>query len=145
MGFDLTGIGSVADAAKTIANKFFPDKMGDGERAKAELELQKILSERDNKLADSKKAVMVAELNQSDQYTKRARPTIIYAGLVFIFMVHVLFPIMFVCFGKELPKLTLPEQFWWAWGGVCSVYAIGRSAEKGGAKNKLIGMITGNK
>ena len=145
MGFDLTGIGSVADAAKTIANKFFPDKMGDGERAKAEIELQQILAERDEKMAESKKAVMVAELNQADRYTKRARPTIIYAGLFFIFLVHVFFPIAFVMFGKKLPELTLPEQFWWAWGGVCSVYAIGRSAEKGGAKNKLVGMITGNK
>lgn len=145
MAFDLTGIGSVADAAKTIANKFFPDKMGDGERAKAELELQKILSERDNKLAESKKEIMVAELNQGDNFTKRARPMIIYSGLAFIFLVHVFFPIAYVAFGNEAPELSLPTDFWFAWGGCCSVYTIGRSAEKGGAKNKLVGMITGNK
>ena len=145
MSFDLTGIGSAFDAAKTIVNKFLPDKMGDGEKAQIELQVQELLTTRDNALVESKKAIMVAELNQGDNYTKRARPTLVYAGLFFIFIVHVLFPIATFFFGKEMPSLSLPEEFWWTWGGVCSAWVIGRSAEKGGAKNKLVGMITGNK
>ena len=141
---DLTGIGSVAAAAKTIINKFLPDKMGDGEKAKAELELQQILTQRDTALVESKKAVIVAELNQGDNYTKRARPTVVYAGLVFIFIVHVLFPIVAFFCNKEMPTLTLPEEFWWAWGGICSAWVIGRSAEKRGVKNKVVNLITGN-
>ncbi len=141
---DFTGIGSVADAARTIVNKFLPDKMGDGERAKAELQLQKLLSKRDTAVVESKKAVLVAELNQSDNYTKRARPTVVYAGLVFIFIVHVLFPIVAFCCGNDLPELTLPKEFWIAWGGICSVWVIGRSAEKRGVKNKVVNLITGS-
>ena len=142
---DLTGLGSVADAAKTIVNKFLPDKMGDGEKAKAELELQALLADRDKAVLEAKKTVMVAELNQSDVYTKRARPTIVYSGLFFIFLVHVVFPIMSYVFGGQPHVVDLPEQFWWAWGGLCSVYAVGRTAEKNGAAGKVVSTITGNK
>jgi hypothetical protein len=144
MGIDITGLGTVADAAKTIVNKFFPDKMGDADRAKMELELQSLLSARDTAVLDAQKSVMVAELNQGDAYTKRARPTIIYGGLVFIFLVHVFCPMVAMFTGKAVPGLILPDQFWWAWGSMCSIYAIGRTAEKNGINNKAVGMITGS-
>ncbi len=94
---------------------------------------------------------MVAELGQGDAYTKRARPTIVYAGLAFIFLVHVCLPmagwVAVVAAGSPLPQtppLSLPSEFWWAWTGVCGLYAVGRTMEKRGAslKSGLAGLAS---
>ena len=72
---------------------------------------------------------------QGDKFTKRARPTIVYAGLVFVFITNVLIPVIAYFSGKtpeEMPQINLPSEFWWAWGTVVSVYGAGRSAEKNG-------------
>ena len=140
---DLTGIGSIASFAKSVIERIFPPKMSAEEKVKAQLLLQEMLEERENKLIDAQRAIMVAELQQGDNYTKRARPTLIYGGLAFIFLVHVLFPIVSYFTRQKLPGLTLPDQFWWAWGGACSIWIIGRSAERRGINNKIIQAITG--
>lgn len=142
---DLTGIGSVADAAKSIIDRFFPPKMSEQEKAEAQVKLQELLQARDNSLIEAQKSVMVSEMGQADAFTKRARPSIVYAGLVFIFMVHVAFPIIAYISGRPLPTLSLPEQFWWSWTGVCGVWIMGRSMEKNGANNKIVNLITGGK
>lgn len=148
---DLTGIGSVADLAKGVINKFFPDKMSDAEKAAAQIQLQEMLQKRENMLVDAQRSIIVSEMQQADGYTKRARPTLVYAGLLFIFLVHVAFPIIAYLSKEALPALSLPEEFWWAWSGVCGVWVLGRSAEKrgviqkGGVAGQLVGMITGNK
>jgi len=145
MIMDITGIGSVADLAKTAIERFFPPKMTDAEKAQAELGLQEMLQQREARLTEATKSIIVAEMQQGDSYTKRARPTIVYAGLLFIFLMHVFLPGYAFFFNKAVPTLTLPEEFWWAWGGVCSVWVIGRSTEKRGTKNRLVEMITGTK
>jgi hypothetical protein len=140
---DLTGIGSVADLAKTLIDQFFPPKMTGAEKAHAQIQLQEMLQKRENLVIDAQKSIIVAEMQQADAYTKRARPTLVYAGLVFIFLVHVAFPIMSYLSKQTLPALSLPSEFWWAWSGVCGVWVLGRSAEKRGVAGKLVGMITG--
>lgn len=143
---DLTGLGSVADFAGTLVKRFFPPKMTDGEKAQAQVQLQEMIEKRDASLIDAQKSIIVAEMQQADNYTKRARPTLVYAGLFFIFLVHVLFPIAAFFTSKPMPEsLSLPTEFWWAWSGVCGVWAIGRSAEKKGITGKLTSLITGNK
>ena len=87
---------------------------------------------------------MVAELDQGDNYTKRARPTIAYAGLAFILLDHVLLPYISFFSGREVPDITLPADFWYVWGAVCSVWAIGRTMEKRGSMSKVTKMITGS-
>ncbi len=85
---------------------------------------------------EAKEKIMVAELQQTDNYTKRARPTIIYGGLAILALNHVLLPwaawfgIHIFSKAINLPSITLPSEFWIAWGGVCGVYAFGRSKEK---------------
>lgn len=145
MGIDIAGIGSVAEFAKTVVNKIFPDKLSDGEKAQASIALEQLVTQRETALVEAQKSVIAAELAQDDNYTKRARPTIVYSGLVFIFLVHVLFPIAAYFTGKPMPSLTLPEEFWWAWGGVCSVWVWGRSMEKKGTSSGLVGAIVGKK
>jgi len=145
MGLDFTGIGSVADLAKSVVERFFPAKMTDAEKAETQVQLQTLLQQRENAVMEAQKSIIVAEMQQADNFTKRARPSIVYAGLFFIFLVHVFLPIIAFSCGKGMPALTLPEEFWWAWGGVCSVWVMGRTAEKRGVTGNIIGVITGNK
>jgi len=145
MGLDITGIGSVAGFAGDMIKRFFPIKMTAGEKAEAQVQIQKMIEKRDASLIDAQKSIIVSEMQQADNYTKRARPTLVYAGLFFIFLVHVFFPIIAFFTSKPTPSLALPAEFWWAWSGVCGVWVIGRSAEKKGAAGKLISMITGGK
>ena len=154
MGFDFTGLGSAFDFAGGLLDRFFPKQMTESDRAEMQAQLSQAIDERDTKRDEFKRDVLVAELGQDDKFTKRARPSIIYAGLVFIFLVHVLFPLLFILIVSfstsdkpmpALPALALPEQFWWAWTGICSVWVMGRSAEKGGMAGKVVTMITGNK
>jgi len=142
---DLTGLGTIADVAKGIIDKFLPDKMSDAEKAQAQIQLQEMLQKRETSIVEAQSKIIISEMQQADNYTKRARPTLVYSGLVFIFMVHVAFPILAYLIKDSLPALSLPEAFWWAWSGVCGVWVLGRSAEKRGATGKLVGMLTGNK
>lgn len=111
---DLTGIGSVADLAKGLVDRFLPAAMTGAEKAEAQIKMQEVLEKRETSLIESQKSIIVAEMQQSDNYTKRARPSLVYAGLLFIFLVHVAFPIAAFFTSKEMPSLTLPTEFWWA-------------------------------
>jgi len=47
-----------------------------------------------------------------------------------------------------LPVLSLPPEFWLAWGGITSTWAIGRTVEKvkaGGFVGKVSQVITGTR
>jgi len=140
---DITGLGSIADLAKGIIDKIWPPQADPNEKLRAETELRRMLQERENAVIEAQRAIMVAEMQQGDAYTKRARPTVVYAGLVFIFLVHVAFPIISWFTRQKLPDLALPEQFWWAWSGVVAVWFIGRSAERRGVGGQIVKAITG--
>lgn len=143
MNFDIAGIGSIADLAKLIIERIWPKSATELEKSQAQLMLQELIGKREDALLEVQKSIIVAELQQSDNFTKRARPSVVYVGLLFIFLIHVVFPII-SWFSKEvLPPLSLPADFWWAWGSVVSIWAIGRSAEKYGISNKLVNTITG--
>ena len=149
MGLDLTGLGSVANLAETLVNKFLPDKMSDADKAQVQVQVQNLLQKRDDNLLAAQRDIIVAEMSQGDNFTKRARPAIVYCGLAAIGIVHVFFPVIaWICLTLKgstisLPSIALPGEFWAAWGGVCSIWVIGRSAEKRGAANKITEMITG--
>jgi len=140
---DITGFGKVAELAKGIIDKIFPDKMSAAEKAEAQIKIQEMLQAHDSSLIAAQKEIMISEMGQGDSYTKRARPTIVYSGLLFIFLVHVIFPMISYATKEALPELALPGEFWWAWTGVCGVWIMGRSMEKNGATDKIVKMITG--
>jgi len=145
MGFDLTGLSSVADLAKGLVDRFLPPAMTGAEKAQIQIQMQEMIEKRETVLIDAQKSIIVSEMQQADNFTKRARPSLVYSGLIFIFLVHVAFPIAAFFTSKPMPSLTLPAEFWWAWGGVCSVWVVGRSAEKKGATGSVISLLTGNK
>lgn len=138
---DLTGIGSIADLAKGIMDRFIPPQASEAERAAIQVQLQEMIDKRESIVLDVQKSVMVAEMAQEDPFTKRARPMVVYAGLCFIFLIHVVLPMISFCISRPMPGLSLPDYFWQVWGGICSVWMIGRSAEKlglGGATTKAV-------
>lgn len=141
---DLTGLGSAFEFAKGVMDRFWPPQASESDKMRAVQELARSMEERENQVIEAQKEIIVAEMSQGDQMTKRARPTIVYAGLAFIFLVHVFLPIYSFYAGRPAPELGLPSEFWWAWTSVVGIWAIGRSAEKRGAANKVIEAITGH-
>jgi hypothetical protein len=121
------------------------------EKELLKMEMEKILQARDSEIEQtirqelqSKERVIVAEMRQSDNYTKRARPTVVYFGLVMIFVNYVLVPTISMLSLGQPQAFDLPTEFWAAWGGIVATWSIGRSAEKRGTRNKATDLITGN-
>ncbi len=98
---------------------------------------------------DAKKSVLMAELNQDDRFTKRARPTVIYVGLIFILLEllglrHII--MHYIDVGETIIANSdqIFKMFLGVWGSVLSIYSIGRSVEKRGTRNTWTSFITGN-
>lgn len=122
------GVGSVVKELGEVADKFVTTS---AEKAELRAKFEEILQKRDAEVEltiraelDAQKEIIVAELNQGDTYTKRARPTIIYVGLLLALLNYTVLPL----FGK--PGLGVPPDFWFVWGGVAGWYVHSRSADK---------------
>ena len=145
------GVSDVVDSVGGILDKFTLSKE---EKAEIKMEMQSRLIQVENELEktyrkelDTRADIIKSEMTQGDSYTKRARPTIVYAGLLFIFIVYVLVPVIAYISGtpnERLPVISLPDEFWWAWATVVGVYGAGRSAEKLGVTNKITNLATGS-
>lgn len=132
------GIGGIIDSVTTT----------DEERMAAKLKVQQLIHAENQETEktlrrelEAKERILVAELQQSDGYTKRARPSIVYAGLV-------------IALGSATAKFLgsdvdvaglVPVEFWWAWGGVTGTWVVGRSMEKRGISNGFSQKVTGSK
>lgn len=139
--------GLLKDAAEVVG-KFVTTKE---EKMQAQLELEALLQKRDSEIEQTiraelgaKERIMVAELQQGDNYTKRARPTVVYFGLFVIFFNYCLVPLIQTFASSTVDPFALPTEFWAAWGGIVATWSIGRSAEKRGARNKVTDFITGS-
>ena len=99
---------------------------------------------------DVKQNIFLAELNQDDKYTKRARPTVVYLGLAFILLELLgLRHIILAKVGVDTSMIDNSDQifkmFLGVWGSVLGVYSLGRSAEKRGTRNSWTSFIIGKK
>lgn len=156
----MTGLSTAFGFANSVINKIWPPVADPAKKLEAVAGLELALQERDNQIIQAQKEIIVAEMNQGDNFTKRARPSVVYLGLIFIALVHVLFPIavnLITIFRftsltpaqlmnlAKLTKISLPSEFWLAWSSVVSIWAVGRSMEKRGSTNKVIQAITGQK
>ena len=122
------------------------------EKAEAKLKLQRLMMEKDAMIEETtreemrlQKATITAELQQGDLYTKRARPTVVYAGLAVMAVNYCLAPVVFALLDRPLTQIEMPAEFWMAWSGVVSIWSIGRTAERRGVQGKAINVITGGK
>ena len=133
-----------------IAGKLFgsPEKQHEFELAAAEM-----IQARDSEIEETlraemqaKERVIVAELQQGDKFTKRARPSLVYVGLL-LALLEVILRIVLILQGKGMPEgltTVVPPQFWAAWTGVTGTWVIGRSVERRGVKNRIVSAITGS-
>lgn len=94
------------------------------------LQVEKMIHEAEMEAKDMQKTVITEELKQDDKFTKRARPSVIYFGLVAVALNHIILPYIAFFTEKTIPEINLPGEFWWAWGAVVGVYAGGRTMEK---------------
>lgn len=83
-------IGTIVEQVGGVVDKFH---LSGEEKQRFKLELESLLQKRDSEIEETMRAelqakerILVAELTQGDSYTKRARPTVVYAGLAFIFL-----------------------------------------------------------
>jgi hypothetical protein len=123
----------------------------DGDRMAMQLELEDLLQKRDSEIEqtirtelEAKERIIVAELQQGDIFTKRARPSVVYFGLLVIFYNYCVIPTIQMIKGTPLIPFNLPTEFWIAWGGIVATWSVGRSAEKRGIRNKTTSFITGS-
>lgn len=155
-----TGLSTAFGFAKNILDKIWPPSADPNKKMEVAAALEAALQERDNSIIEAQKEIIVAEMNQGDNFTKRARPSVVYMGLIFIAIIHVLFPIVIKLITvfqftslspaqlaelTNLTTLSLPSEFWFSWSSVVSIWAVGRSMEKRGTANKIIKAITGHK
>ena len=141
-------VGTLVEQVGGVVDQFH---LSGEEKQKFKLELEALLQKRDSEIEEtirtelqSKERVLVAELTQGDSYTKRARPTVVYAGLVFMFLNYCIIPAIQSLAGAVVEPFELPTEFWAGWSGIVATWSIGRSAEKRGARNRLTSIITGS-
>ena len=142
--------GSLGKTIEGIGNTVKKFVTTDSDRMAMQLELEGLLQKRDAEIENTirtelqaKERIIVAELQQGDSYTKRARPTVVYFGLLVIFYNYCLIPTIQSLKGIPLTPFMLPTEFWVAWGGIVATWSVGRSAEKRGTRNKVTSFITG--
>jgi hypothetical protein len=165
------GVGTVVEQVGNTIDKFH---LSGEEKQQFKLELQQVLMARESEIEqtirtnlEAKERILVAELQQGDSYTKRARPTVVYFGLLMIALNYFLLPAVVMISGnsdklencdtktrddsvveKSCERETLfplPQEFWVAWGGIVATWAVGRSFEKSSASNSLSRAITGSR
>lgn len=142
------GASQLIDSVKNVVDEF---NLSGEEKQDFVARMETLLQKRDSEIEqtvrtelNSKMQIIVAELNQSDSYTKRARPSVIYFGLFAIFWNYMLVPTVQSLMGVDVNPFALPTEFWIAWGGITSTYVIGRSAEKRGNRNNVTELMTGS-
>ena len=142
------GAEGVMNGVKNLISEFHisPD-----EKNKFQMAMETLLQKRDSEVErtlrkelDAKSQLIMAELKQDDNYTKRARPTVIYFGLFAIFWNYMLVPTVQSMKGIDITPFSLPAEFWTVWGGICGAYVLGRSYEKGGLANRATQALTGS-
>jgi hypothetical protein len=158
--------GGLIESVGNVADKFH---LSGEEKQQFKLEFEALLQKRDSEIEQSlrselqaKERVLVAELQQGDNYTKRARPTVVYVGLAVIVFNYCIVPLLIkataiiamaladspaaaALAGVGYEPLELPVEFWAGWSGIVMTWSIGRSAEKRGVRNKVVQAITGSR
>ena len=144
------GISELVGAVGTVIDSVHTSEE---EKVEARLKVERAVSERMAVIESSIQArlkmvqgIIESEMQSGDSYTKRARPTLVYFGMLVIFLNHLVLPwVAHLTPGATVPDIVLPEEFWWAWSGVVGLWVVGRSAEKSGIANKATRTITGSK
>jgi hypothetical protein len=143
-----SGFGDVVGKVGDVVDRFH---LSGEEKQRFKLEMEALLQKRDSEVEQTlrselqaKERILVAELQQGDAYTKRARPTVVYAGLAFTLFNYTIVPVISKMNGIDIAPLELPPEFWYGWSGIVATWSVGRTMEKRGASNKFSRAVTGN-
>lgn len=130
-------ITTIADTLKSAFGLVDDLHTSEEEKSSLKIKLQELFNQhqRDvmanyNKEMQSVRDVIVAELNQDDNYTKRARPTVLYLFIVIVMLNYCIFPFINHFTVKPLPLIDLPPEAWQMFQWIFGVYGVGRSVEK---------------
>jgi hypothetical protein len=138
----LKKIGSVlgGNIIKDVADVVDRFHMSGEDKAKLNIEMERVVNSRVAEHEETARAeinararVIEAEMEHGTAYAKNARPSVVYAGLLFTLL--------------QMTELVgkVPEEFWWAWGGICSTWVVGRTVERvSGTKNAAVSAVTGS-
>lgn len=137
--------GGVVDTIRDTVDDFH---LSGEEKAELNLRLQKVISDRAAAASEQLMArfnmvlqVIKSDNASGDNFTKRARPSVVYTGLAVIIWNYAMMPTL-VFIGSlfssaEVPPvwtpIDMPTAFWAAWGGICATWSVGRSMEKSAA------------
>ena len=142
------GVKGVVDGLGGIVDKF---KLAPGDKEQFKLEAEALLQKRDSEIEqtmrkelEAKERVLIAELQQGDNFTKRARPMVVYVGLAAVVFNYCIIPTILTFTGHAAEPFILPTAFWAGWSGIVATWQIGRTVEKRGAGNKFTRAITGS-
>ncbi len=133
---DLISPGSIiGDVAKGLINRLWPDPAQQAEAQRKLLELQQTGELRGMELQLS---AILAEANNTDPFTSRARPTFLYVMYTIIMLlvvgaiVGIWWPTQVFQAAENLTKLlaAIPEQLWWLFGTGYLGYTGARTWEK---------------
>lgn len=148
-----SGLGKLAGGAAKVIDEL---KTDDVEKMEAHAKLEAVFQAGEaamlahaSTIAEMQRDVTVAELQHGDAYTKRARPTLVYAGLVLLAINHMILPWFAHFRGIVVPSIDFPPEFWVGWSGVVGAWAIGRSVERvkngnGKKPGRVTSLITGS-
>lgn len=137
----LTPTAIVADVAKGLISRLWPDPAQQAEAQRKLVELQQTGQLREVELQLS---AILAEANSADPWTSRARPTFLYLMYALISLlvvgaiVGIWWPAQVMQAADNLNKLlaALPEQLWWLFGTGYLGYTGARMWEKGKGATK---------
>ncbi len=149
-------IGKAVAQIAGVVERFTGSKAMDAESAdkkrQMNREILEIVQARDSEVEQTlrtemaaKERVLVAELQQGDSFTKRARPTVVYVGLGAFVFNYVIVPNVSAILGTPLEPIAFPAEFWYGWSGIVGTWSIGRTFEKRGARNNVISAVTGSR
>lgn len=153
MGAFATLIGPAFDGLAKIIDNFHmsPDEKAQAQQAIADAQQKAQLAAQDyqvqlNSIAGQN---IRAEETSDDNFTKRARPAVVWMGNALIAWNYGLVPVLLLKWHAS--PVTLPDAFWWTWGTVVTGYVFSRGAEKiaqmpGDSQMNLAGILKiGNK
>lgn len=143
------GVTETVNGIAGVVDRFVQTK---DEKAKVMLEIEQVVTQRLSQIEESARSetvatmeIIKAEMAQGDNYTKRARPSVVYFGLFLTFWNYMVLPTVALWAARSYAPVEVPNDFWWVWGGICSAWVLGRTAERIGVKSKVTEVITGNK
>lgn len=134
---DGTIIKGVSELLKSGFNLVDELHTSDEEKSEAKLKLQQMVLQHEQIMEStitqqikSREAIIVAEMQNGDNFTKRARPAVIYTFLGIVVLNYCIFPTVGHFLKMPMPQLELPKEAWNFFTVAFSVYGVGRTWEK---------------